>query len=60
MIIENNTAILKDGSIINFFDNGTIEFFPNLKFWKKNSGGIFNYESKERAISIWTEVNRLI
>lgn len=64
--IDDITYILDDTSIVNFFDDGSVEFYPSEKsnFKKAKSknnynGGSchkFKYESKEIAIKIFGEL----
>lgn len=66
--IDDITYILKDGSIVNIYDDGYVELFPS-KFWKKpkclTKTGFgkchsFFHQSKERATKIWNEINNLL
>lgn len=63
---DNNqeTALLKDTSIVNFKEDGSVELFPSTK-WKKprnknkNCFGYcheFKFKNKEEAIKVFTEL----
>lgn len=54
--IDDITALLKDGSILNFNVDGSVEMFPS-KLWRKKTKGIYKYESKEIAIQIWSIID---
>jgi hypothetical protein len=74
--IDSTTALLDDKSIINFLDNGDVEFYPNTKSgWKKIKNNrkdknhmynskfgliIFHHNSKEDAIRIWENIDMLL
>ena len=68
--IDDITYILKDKSIINFYDDGSVEFFSDEKSdWKQTGkkqskygfgkSQHFKYDTKEKALIIWQEINRL-
>jgi hypothetical protein len=57
--IDKNTAILKDGTIVTFNDNGETIVFAS-KLWYKKTSGKYKHKTKHLAIKIWNEVNKLL
>lgn len=57
--IDDTTAVLSDNSIINFYSDGKIEFFPTSE-WKKSAAGFYFYKSKEHAVKIWSCINETL
>ena len=60
LMFNDTVGLLIDGSMLNFYDDGKVEFFPNLKFWRKSSSGFYKYENKKQAIDVWNVINELI
>ena len=68
IVIDSTTSILKDGSIVNFFDNGRTELLPNLKSgWNKPKGKtlynlspchVFCFKTKQDAIDIFNLIEK--
>lgn len=51
---DDKSAVLLDGSIINFEPDGTVKFYPS-KLWKKfKHDKNMKFDSKEQAIEVWT------
>jgi len=65
--IDNITYILKDGSILNFYDDGLVKMYPS-KDWKKprksrktkhnKTHEEYKYSSKEQAILVWNAIEK--
>lgn len=61
---KQETALLKDTSIVNFKDDGSVELYPSTEWIKprnKNKHGfghchIFKFQTKEQAIKVFTEL----
>lgn len=61
---KQETALLKDTSIVNFKDDGSVELYPSTKWVKprnKNKHGFghchnFKFQTKEQAIKVFTEL----
>lgn len=60
--IDKKTSILKDTSIINFFDNGGVEIFPSKEWKKENKSNKYNLflKSKKQAINILEHIEKLL
>ena len=60
--IDKKTAVLKDTSIINFFDNGSVEFFPSKEWKKENKSNkyILFLKSKKQAKKVFNELNKIL
>lgn len=58
--IDDITAILSDSTILNFDVNGNVVAFFS-KDWKRSfKTNTFEHQTKERAIKIWEEVDKLL
>jgi hypothetical protein len=61
--IDSETAVLTDGSFINFKKDGGAELFPSSE-WKRPRGKkgshVFNFKSKDQAIKVFYEIERNI
>lgn len=61
---DDETALMKDSSIVNFKKDGTVELYPSTEWRKprnKNKHGyghchIFKFKTKEEAITVFTEI----
>ena len=61
---KQETALLKDTSIVNFKDDGSVELYPSTEWNKprnKNKHGFghchnFQFKSKEQAIKVFIEL----
>lgn len=53
-----NTALLKDASIVNFKDDGTAELYPSDEWVKPRNKPChtFKFQTKEQAIKVFTEL----
>jgi hypothetical protein len=63
---NSETAILTDGSIVNFASDGGVILYPS-KEWarptKRDRFGLchqFKYQTKAQAIDVWVELSRLL
>jgi hypothetical protein len=62
--VDSETAILKDTSFANFYENGEVELYPSIGWIKprnKDKKGFgychtFNFKTKEQAIKVFTEI----
>jgi len=65
--IDNTTYILKDGSILNFYDDGLVKMYPS-KEWKQprkskktkhnKTHEEYKYANKEQAILVWNNIEK--